>query len=217
MNNINLHISGSRIFYNLINELEFNYSLSFQEFLILDKNRDINNKKENTVRIVFPEELKLLEIKFFFYEDVPTIFFLRDKNFLLRNKIKLLDFHVNLLLPIDILSFREILNILLTKYHFFKKSKIMINNYEIDSNQRLIKKDGVKTKLTEKEMKLILFLNESNGFNKSILLEKIWSHNSVLETHAFETHLHRLRKKILKFFKDKNFIIEKNSFYFLSK
>jgi DNA-binding response OmpR family regulator len=93
----------------------------------------------------------------------------------------------------------------------------MINNYEIDSNQRLIKKDGVKTKLTEKEMKLILFLNESNGLKKSILLEKIWSHNSELETHAFETHLHRLRKKILKFFKDKNFIIEKNSFYFLSK
>lgn len=211
MNNINLHISGSRIFYNLINELELNYSLFFQDFIILNK------KNENTVRIVFPEELKLLELKKFFNEDLPTIFFLKEKNFLLKNKFKLLNFHTNLLLPIDILSFKEILNILLTKYHFFKKSKIMVNNYVIDSNQRLIMKNGIKTKLTEKELKLILCLKESNGLKKSILLKKIWNHNSQLESHAFETNLHRLRKKIIKFFKDKNFILEKNSSYFLSK
>jgi len=33
-------------------------------------------------------------------------------------------------LPIEILSFKEILNILITKYSFFKKSKIVINDYE---------------------------------------------------------------------------------------
>jgi DNA-binding response OmpR family regulator len=215
MNNINLDIKGSKVFYNLIDELELNYFLSFKETLILDKDKNV--KKESTVRIVFPEEIKLLEIKELFNKNAPTIFFLRDKNFLLKNNLKLLDFHTSLLLPIDILSFREILNILLTKYHFFKKSKIIINNYEIDSNQRLIMKDGVKTKLTEKEMELILCLNECNGLKKSMLLKKIWKHNSELQTHAFETHLHRLRKKIVKSFKDKNFITEKNSFYFLSK
>ena len=217
MNNINLHISGSRIFYNLINELEFSYSLSFQDFLILDKNSNINNKKENTVRIVFPEELKRLEINFFFYEDIPTIFLLRDKNFFLRNKIKLLDFHINLLLPIDILSFREILNILITKYSFLKKSKIIINDYEIDSNQRVIMKDNIKVKLTEKELELILILNKNNGLDKFFLLKNVWNHNSDLESHAFETHLHRLRKKVKKFFQDKKFIIEKNSLYYISK
>jgi DNA-binding response OmpR family regulator len=124
---------------------------------------------------------------------------------------------VSLFIPIEILSFREILNILITKYNFFKKSKIIINGYEIDSNQRIIIKNGTKTKLTEKELELILALNQSNGLGKSFLIHNVWKRSSDLESHAFETHLHRLRKKINKFFKDKEFIVEKNSLYYLSK
>ncbi len=116
---------------------------------------------------------------------------------------------MSLELPIEILSFKEILNILITKYNFFKKSKIIINDYEIDSNERSITKQKVKVKLTEKELELILALNNNNGLNKSFLLKSIWKHSLDLETHAFETHLHRLRKKINKYFKDKNFIVEK--------
>ena len=134
-----------------------------------------------------------------------------------KNKLTLLNFHQSLSLPIDIISFKEILNILITKYNFFKKSKIIINNYEIDSNQRIITKEGIKVKLTERELELILLLNKHSGLEKSFLLKKIWNHNSELETHAFETHLHRLRKKIEKFFKDKKFIIEKKSLYYLLK
>ena len=112
---------------------------------------------------------------------------------------------------------REILNILITKYNFFKKSKIIINNYEIDSNQRIITKNKIKVKLTEKELELILVLNKNNGLEKSFLLKNIWNRSSDLESHAFETHLHRLRKKINKFFKDDKFIIEKDSLYYLFK
>ena len=119
-------------------------------------------------------------------------------------------------MPIEILSFKEILNILITKYNFFKKSKIIIKDYEIDSNARSIAKEKVKVKLTEKELDLILALNNSNGLNKSFLLKSIWKHSLDLDTHAFETHLHRLRKKINKYFKDKNFIVEKNSLYYLT-
>ena len=78
-------------------------------------------------------------------------------------------------------------------------------------------KNRVRTKLTEKELELILTLNNGNGLQKSFLLKNIWNRSSDLESHAFETHLHRLRKKIDKFFKDKKFIIEKNSLYYLSK
>ena len=127
------------------------------------------------------------------------------------------EFHVALYVPIEILSFREILNILITKYNFFKKSKIIINGYEIDSNQRVIMKKGINVKLTEKELNLILILERNNGLEKSFLLKSIWNHNSDLESHAFETHLHRLRKKMNKFFKDTKFIIEKNSLYYLDK
>ena len=212
MNNIHLYIYGSKVFLNTINELNLGYNLSTEEV-----NLNKKNNPEFIVRIVFPEELKLIEVKKYFTENIPTIFFLKDKSYLLKNKLSLLNFHQNLSLPVDILSFKEILNILITKYSFFKKSKITINNYEIDSNQRIITREGTKVKLTEKELDLILFLNNHSGLEKSLLLKKIWNHNSELETHAFETHLHRLRKKIERFFKDKKFIIEKNSLYYLSK
>jgi DNA-binding response OmpR family regulator len=210
MNNIHLHIIGSKSFSDLLNELDFNYSITS------GKNLKYNNK-DLLVRIIFVENLQLAEIKKFFLENIPTIFFLNNKDFLIKNKLTLLDFHISLLTPIEILSFREILNILLTKYNFFKKSKIIINDYEIDSNQRVITKNKIKAKLTEKELELILVLNKNNGLEKSFLLKNIWNRSSDLESHAFETHLHRLRKKINKFFKDSKFIIEKNSLYYLSK
>ena len=210
MSNVHLHIIGSESFCNLLTELNFNYSISsYKNFKY--------NKKDQLVRIIFTEKLQLVEIKKFLLENVPTIFFLNDRNFLIKNKLHLLDFHVSLFVPIEILSFREILNILITKYNFFKKSKIIINDYEIDSNQRVIMKNGIKTKLTEKELELILVLNKNNGLPKSFLLKNIWNRSSDLESHAFETHLHRLRKKINKIFKDNKFIIEKNSLYYLSK
>jgi DNA-binding response OmpR family regulator len=136
---------------------------------------------------------------------------------MLRNKLNVLEFHVSLFTPIEILTLKEILNILITKYNFFKKSKIIVGGYEIDSNQRIIIKNNIKTKLTEKELDLILTLNKKNGLEKSFLINNVWKRSSNLESHAFETHLHRLRKKINKFFKDKEFIIEKNSLYYLSK
>lgn len=210
MNNIHLHIIGSKCFSDLLNELYFNYNIS------TDKDLKYNDKGF-LVRIVFVEALQLLEIKKLFFVNIPTIFLLNNKDFLKKNKLTLLDFHISLSTPIEILSFREILNILLTKYHFFKKSKIIINDYEIDSNQRIITKSKIKVKLTEKELELILALNKNNGLEKSFLLKNIWNRSSDLESHAFETHLHRLRKKINKFFKDSKFIVEKNSLYYLSK
>jgi DNA-binding response OmpR family regulator len=210
MNNIHLHIIGSKSFSDLLNELDFNYIISS------DRNFKYNDK-DFLVRTVFVEKLQLSEIKKFFLENIPTIFLVNNRDFLLKNKLTLLDFHLSLSTPIEILSFKEILNILLTKYHFFKKSKIIINDYEIDSNQRVIIKNKIKVKLTEKELELILVLKKNNGLEKSFLLKNIWNRSSDLESHAFETHLHRLRKKINKFFKDSKFIIEKNSLYYLSK
>ncbi len=210
MNNINLHIVGSDIFVNLLRELELNYNVSFDSNLAI-------NKKTDFVRIVFFQDLKLIDRNKYLSENIPTIFLLKDKDYFKKNKISLLQFHMSLVLPIEFLSFIEIINILITKYNFFKKSKIEFNGYEIDSNQRIIKKNSIKSKLTEKELELILTLNNSNGLDKSFLLKKIWNRSSDLESHAFETHLHRLRKKINKFFKDNKFIIEKNSQYYLSR
>jgi len=208
VNNIDLNILGSNTFSNLLKELEFINILNFKKIVF-------NNKKNFIVKVLFPENLKVKDVKEYLSENNPIILFLNNKDYLKKNNLILLNFHVVLQLPIEIFSFREILNILLTKYNFFQKSRIIINNYEIDSNQRTIKKNNIEVKLTEKELELILTLNNNNGLDKSFLLKDVWKHSLDLDTHVFETHLHRLRKKIYNTFKDKNFITEKNSLYYL--
>ena len=208
MNNIDLNILGSNTFSNLLKELEFINILNFKKFVF-------DNKKNIIVKVLFPENLKVKDVKEYLSENNPIILFLNNKDYLKKNNFILLNFHVVLQLPIEIFSFREILNILLTKYNFFQKSRIIINNYEIDSNQRTIKKSNIMVKLTEKELELILTLNNNNGLDKSFFLKDVWKHSLDLDTHVFETHLHRLRKKIYNTFKDKNFITEKNSLYYL--
>jgi len=209
MNNVHLDILGSNPFVSILNELEFNN--------ILNSSEQLNRSDKNIlVKILFVDSLKVKDVKNYLLQNKPIILFLNYKDYIKKNNLKLLNFHVSLELPIEVLSFKEIINILITKYSFFKKSKIVIKDYEIDSNERSITKQNVKVKLTEKELELILKLNSSNGLNKSYLLKSIWKHSLDLDTHAFETHLHRLRKKINKYFKDKNFIVERNSLYYLS-
>jgi DNA-binding response OmpR family regulator len=209
MNNIHLEILGSNLFLSILNELKFDN--------ILYSGDQANQKDKNIiVKILFVESLKVKDVKKHLLQNEPVILFLNHKDYIKKNNLKLLNLHVSLELPIEVLSFKEILNILITKYNFFKKSKIIIKDYEIDSNERSITKQNVKVKLTEKELELILKLNSNNGLNKSYLLKSIWKHSFDLDTHAFETHLHRLRKKINKYFKDKNFIMEKNSLYYLT-
>ena len=202
MINNHLTILGSEAFSNILNELEFSNTIN-------------DNNKKFLIKIIFAQNLKIKEVKNYLLENEPAIIFVTHKDYLKKNNLLLLDFHVCLELPIEIISLKEIINILITKYIFFKKSKIIIKDYEIDCNRRIVTKKKVNIKLTEKELELILTLNKSNGLNKSSLLKSIWKHNNVLETHALETHLHRLRKKIYKYFKDENFIIEKDSLYYL--
>ena len=208
MNNVHLTVLGSDSFLNILNELEFNDLLN---------SINPSNSRDNKifVKILFLENLKINQVKNYLSQNEPLILFLNDKEYINKNNLRLLNFHVTLELPVEILSLKEIINILITKYNFFKKSKIIIKDYEVDSNERSITKKKIKVKLTEKELDLILALNNSNGLNKSFLLKSIWKHSLDLDTHAFETHLHRLRKKINKYFKDKNFIVEKNSLYYL--
>jgi hypothetical protein len=128
MNNTHLQIIGSENFSILLGELDFNYKISDGKIIKF-------NNQDQFVRVIFVEKLSLIEIRKYFLQNTPTVFLLQNKDYLKKNKLDLLQFHISLSLPLEILSFREILNILLIKYNFFKKSKIIINDYEIDSNQ----------------------------------------------------------------------------------
>jgi len=208
MNNIEVSVLGSNSFSNILSESDFNNFIN-------SKHHQNKNNKNISVKILFAENLNIKVVKNTLLENELVILLLKQKDYIKKNHLNLFNFQIYLELPIELLSFKEILNILVTKYNFSKKSKIIIKHYEIDSNERSISKNDTKIKLTEKELELILALKNNNGLNKSYLLKTIWKHSSDLDSHAFETHLHRLRKKIYKTFDDDNFIIEKNSLYYL--
>ena len=100
------------------------------------------------------------------------------------------------------------------KRRFNKQSDIKINDFEIDINSRTIKNQGKKLKLTEREIEIILYLNNSKE-SKTIdkLQKEVWGHANNLETHTVETHIYRLRKKINEVFKDKDFIVSTKKGY----
>ena len=211
MKNIHLYVYGSDIFATLLKETDIEYSIFFKKDNFLEDDSDL----KDIIRIIFPEKIKFTEFKRLLQKDIPTLILLRDKNFLKVNKLSSLSFHQSLFLPIDIFSLKEIINIIISKHNFFKNSKTIIDVYELDSNQKIISRDGIAVKLTEKELSLILALKNTEGLKKSFLLKKVWNYNENLESHAFETHLHRLRGKIKKHFKDNKFIVENNSLYYL--
>ena len=117
-------------------------------------------------------------------------------------------------LPISIFKLVEKINIEFLKIQFNSQSEIKINNYTIDLNSREMLIKNIKLKLTEKEINIITFLSKSNvPVSIDELQEKVWSYQPDIETHTVETHIYRLRKKILKIFNDDKFIIsEKNGY-----
>ena len=117
-------------------------------------------------------------------------------------------------LPINLFKLIEKINIEFLKLQFNSQSKVKIKNYTIDLNSREILTKNTKLKLTEKEINTITYLSKSDkpvGIDE--LQEKVWSYQSDIETHTVETHIYRLRKKILNTFNDNNFITsEKNGY-----
>ena len=166
--------------FNILNELKSH--LNFAIHLFVEKDKLLEFKKTNTgsCLILTNSENEIKE----------------EKSQLILNKF-----------PDTIHSIIEKININLLKYKYSEQSDILIGNYSIDINSRLIKKNYENLKLTEREIEIILFLQNSKE-PQSIenLQRKVWGHNSDLETHTVETHIYRLRKKISDKFNDTSFI-----------
>ena len=98
--------------------------------------------------------------------------------------------------------------------YFPTYEKLKINNYIIDLNSREMLLNNLKLKLTEKETNTIIYLSKKNkAVSVDELQEDVWSYQPDIETHTVETHIYRLRKKILNIFHDNDFIIsEKNGY-----
>jgi hypothetical protein len=128
-----------------------------------------------------------------------------DKNFLDLND-----------LPLSLKKLLEIINIKLIKLKFNQQSNVIIKGYELNLNSKFFSKGSLNLKLTEKEIEIILYLNNTKiKHNVAELQKNIWGYSADMETHTVETHIYRLRKKISDLFKDEKFILSHKNGYFI--
>ena len=139
-----------------------------------------------------------------------------DHKLLLNNNITDKNFLVFNDLPLSLKKLLELINIKLIKLKFKQQSKIKIKGYQLNLNSKFFFKGNLRLKLTEKEIEIILYLNDKKIKHSVADLQKnIWGYKSDMETHTVETHIYRLRKKISDQFKDEKFILSHKNGYFI--
>jgi hypothetical protein len=135
---------------------------------------------------------------------------LLNKNIKEKNFLDLKNF------PLPLNKLLEVINIQLIKLKFNYQSKINIKGYDLNLNSKFFSKDNLSLKLTEKEIEIILYLNETKTKHDVLDLQKnIWDYSPDMETHTVETHIYRLRKKIVNKFNDEDFILSHKNGYFI--
>ena len=198
----NLLIFGTKNFNNSLNEIkeDLDFSLTYFDFneftqllvssssaIIVDQQICENKAVLSIINKIFNKPILLLETK--------------------SSSIKCKSDEKNNF-PINIIELNNKITNLIIAYKFNKNSSIIIKNFTLDKNEKKLKKDHLSITITEREVQLIeLLFNEKKPLSKNIILKKIWKYADNTDTHTVETHIYRLRKKILKQFKDESFII----------
>jgi hypothetical protein len=119
-------------------------------------------------------------------------------------------------LPLSLKKLLELINIKLIKLKFNQQSKVIIKGYELNLNSKFFSRGTFNLKLTEKEIEIILYLNNIKIKHTVADLQKnIWGYSVDMETHTVETHIYRLRKKISDVFEDEKFILSHKNGYFI--
>ena len=132
----------------------------------------------------------------------------KENKYYTQNQIKIKDF------PINLTKLIELVNIQFLKNKFNEQNNIEVGKYNINLNSRKMNYENITLSLTEKETKILNFLNNSKKpITISNLQSEVWGHKLKLETHTVETHVYRLRKKVEKKFNDKSFIISMKNGY----
>ena len=154
-------------------------------------------------------------------KDLKSLDNKNSKDYLVISKKKIFNLSNQIIIdkfPININELNQILNINFLKSKFTEQSKIILGNYNLDLNSRILKHDLKELELTEKECSILVFLKQSKQPVKiNELQEKVWGYNSELETHTVETHIYRLRKKISDKFADNKFVESSKNGYFLNE
>ena len=190
----NVFIINYNSLYEILDEIKENLS-----FKIIKFENETDFKKNFDLDIKDYLVISKIDHKLLLNNNIP------DKNFLNLND-----------LPLSLKKLLELINIRLIKLKYNRQSMIDIKGYELNLNSKFFSRDGLKLKLTEKEIEIILYLNSKDiKHNVADLQKNIWGYSIDMETHTVETHIYRLRKKISDLFKDENFILSHKSGYFI--
>ena len=195
MNKQKVYTVNSLNLYNILEEIKdyLNFNIEFIDLSKFSRNDFQNNDFQSSLFLVFEKDK-----------------FKADKVLDLKNVIYLQDS------PISLSKLVEKINIFSLKFNFKSQSKIKVNDYVVDTNERKIIKNNNELKLTEREIEIILFLDKKETpQNVDSLQTQIWKQKKELETHTVETHIYRLRKKINEKFDDNNFIKSNDVGYFI--
>ena len=193
--------------YQILFEIKDNFLFEIKNFILKDLNKaDLTNSIILSKFIHKDYLLKNGNI------DKKKIIFLLKKN---ENFDKINNTQY-IFYPFNVYDLVEKINTELIKQKYNDQSFIKILNYSLDINSRIISNDSGRLKLTEREVDIILFLNDHKKPQKvNVLQNQVWKYSSELETHTVETHIYRLRKKIINTFKDDNFILSDENGYFI--
>jgi hypothetical protein len=199
----NILVLGSNNFNKSMKELEQKLELN----LIIYNLTDTSLQSDYNCKILLLErefmtnnKINLSSFKDF---DLPILLVSNLNNFDYKN----IPYNDLINLPLNIFDLKKKIIDLIAAYKFNINSSIKIKNYLIDKNSREMKNQMGLLNLTEKEINLLELLNqEKKPISKKIILNQIWKYSVDADTHTVETHIYRLRKKILDKFNDENFI-----------
>ena len=216
MKNITINLIGQRVLASILGEHKNLLNFDFVNFVNLDNFSeflDKTNKDTNNIIITDISNSKIINQHI--NQSNQGVIYLSDRNKnLLNHQVTNNQSVINY--PLSLFNLIEKINLLYLKDEFSNKSKIKILEYTINMNTREIFKDKKKLKLTEREIDLLLFLNKVKE-PQSIdnILKLVWKYSVEMETHTVETHVHRLRKKIVDIFDDQNFIKNNKKGYYI--
>ena len=217
MQNYSIVTVGSDVFFECIREQNLDYNINqlktFKEASHLFKNYNV---QDGFVFLFFLDNLEKIKIADAKKIMFPKIFLSSDsRQFKDLKKDNL--FSTFLQTPVSFLDLEKIIKLSILKFKFHFQAKIEIGQYILDKNKRTLSMGRKNIKLTEKEQDIIVYLfGKKSGANKKDIMQDIWSYSEEVDTHTYETHLYRLRKKIQIKLKDKNFIEIKEGKYSLN-
>ena len=212
MGNLTISIFGNQIFLEIMNELKLfsKYKIEFYDNLNFCSKNAVRN---DHLAIFFITEKNKKDYEKVEKNNFPSIIITKSR---ISPNMLSGEFTERLSIPFSILELEKKIISLLAKYKFKESSLINLQGYIVDKNERKIKKNNLELQLTEKEINfLILFSQSKKPLCRNFVLKKVWNYSSKSDTHTVETHIHRLRKKILEKFNDNHFIKNNNEGYYI--